>query len=50
MGVCIIGWSHGRFGRHDGIDLEGLVDSVSRQALDHAEIPPSDVDATWLGI
>jgi len=49
MGVCIIGWSHGRFGRHDGIDLEGLVDSVSRQALDHAEIPPSDVDATWLG-
>jgi acetyl-CoA C-acetyltransferase len=49
MGVCIIGWGHGRFGRHDGIDLEGLVDSVSRQALDHAGIPAADVDATWLG-
>jgi acetyl-CoA C-acetyltransferase len=49
MGVCIVGWAHGRFGRHDELDLEGLIGSVSRQAIEHAGVPARDVDATWLG-
>jgi acetyl-CoA C-acetyltransferase len=49
MAVCIVGWAHGRFGRHEGLDLEGLIDSVGHQALEHAGIAARDVDATWLG-
>jgi acetyl-CoA C-acetyltransferase len=49
MGVCIVGWAHTRFGRRDELDLEGLIDSVSRQAIEHAGIPAADIDATWLG-
>jgi acetyl-CoA C-acetyltransferase len=49
MGVCIVGWAHTRFGKHDELDLEGLIDAVSHQAIEHAGIPASDIDATWLG-
>jgi acetyl-CoA C-acetyltransferase len=49
MAVCIVGWSHGRFGRHQELDLEGLVDSVARQAVEHAGITARDIDAMWLG-
>ena len=49
MGVCIVGWAHGPFGRHDGLDLEGLVGSVSGRAIEHAGVPAQDIDATWLG-
>jgi acetyl-CoA C-acetyltransferase len=49
MAVCIVGWAHGRFGRHEELDLEGLIGSVSRQAIEHAGVAPQDVDATWLG-
>src|SRR6266481_92380 len=49
MGVCIVGWAHGPFGRHDGLDLEGLVASVSGRAIEHAGVPAQDIDATWLG-
>jgi acetyl-CoA C-acetyltransferase len=49
MGVCIVGWSHGRFGRHEDLDLEGLVASVGRQAIEHAGVDPQQIDAAWLG-
>lgn len=49
MGVCIVGWAHGPFGRHEGLDLEGLIASVSRKAIEHAGVAAQDVDATWLG-
>src|SRR5712691_10340995 len=49
MGVCIVGWAHGPFGRHDGLDLEGLVGSVSGRAIEHAGVPAADIDATSLG-
>jgi len=49
MGVCIVGWAHGQFGRHDELDLEGLIDSVGRRALEHAGVSGQDVDAAWLG-
>jgi len=49
MGVCIVGLAHGPFGRHDGLDLEGLVASLSGRAIEHAGVPAQDIDATWLG-
>jgi acetyl-CoA C-acetyltransferase len=49
MGVCIVGWAHGRFGRHEDLDLEGLVASVGRQAIEHAGVDPQQIDAAWLG-
>jgi len=49
MGVCIVGWGHGRFGRHEDLDLEGLVASVGRQAIEHAGVDPQQIDAAWLG-
>jgi len=49
MSVCIIGWGHSRFGRHDGLDLEALISSVGAEALKHAGVPAADVDAAWLG-
>lgn len=49
MGVCIVGWSHGPFGRHDGADLESLIVGVAGDAMTHAKIPAADVDGVWLG-
>ena len=49
MSVCIVGWSHSRFGKFDGADLETLITGVTRDAIAHAEIPASAIDALWLG-
>jgi acetyl-CoA C-acetyltransferase len=49
MSVCIVGWAHGRFGRHEDLDLEGLVTSVGGRAIEHAGVSPKDIDAAWLG-
>jgi acetyl-CoA C-acetyltransferase len=46
---CIVGWAHTPFGRLDGTGLEDLVTRVVVDALTHAELPASDVDALWLG-
>jgi acetyl-CoA C-acetyltransferase len=46
---CIVGWAHTPFGRLDGLGLEDLVTRVVTDALAHAELPASDVDALWLG-
>lgn len=49
MGVAIVGWAHSRFGKFDGIDLEGLISPVVRDALTHAGIAGQEVDSIWLG-
>ncbi|ATE61353.1 acetyl-CoA acetyltransferase [Thauera sinica] len=49
MTACIVGWSHSPFGRLDQFDLENLIVSVTRDALDHARLPAEEVDAIWLG-
>ena len=33
MSACIIGWSHTPFGRHEGADVEALIDRVVGAAL-----------------
>jgi len=49
MTACIVGWAHGKFGKHEGVDLEGLIASVSADALADAGIGPEDVDEIYVG-
>ncbi|QID16392.1 acetyl-CoA acetyltransferase [Nitrogeniibacter mangrovi] len=49
MNACIIGWGHTRFGKHDDANLEALIVSATREALEHAGVDGRDVDAIWLG-
>lgn len=44
----ITGWGHTKFGRFDG-DLEALILTVAREAIDHAGITPDAIDAIWVG-
>jgi len=49
MGVCIAGWAHTAFGKHESLDLEALIGTVTRDAMKHAGVPAEDIDAVWLG-
>ncbi len=49
MSGCIVGWAHGKFGRHEGRDVESLIVEVSRAALADAGVGAADIDAVYLG-
>ncbi len=45
----IVGWSHLPFGKFDHLDLETLVGQAATQALAHARIDASEIDAGFVG-
>lgn len=47
--ACIVGWSHTPFGKLDLPDLESLIASVTRPALEHAGVSPEEVDFIAVG-
>ncbi len=49
MSVCMVGWSHTRFGKLTDMDLETLVVTAGREAIDDAGLTPGDIDAIYLG-
>lgn len=49
MHTSIVGWGHTRFGRHEDADLEALIIDATKQALDHSQIDPAEIDAIYLG-
>ena len=49
MGGCIVGWSHGKFGKREGLDLEALLAEVCVGALADAGLAPGDVDEIYVG-
>jgi len=49
MTAAIVGWAHTPFGKLDAISVESLIVRVTREALDHADLKPSDVDEIVLG-
>ncbi len=49
MSGCIVGWSHGRFGKREGEDLEALIVSVAADAVKDAGLQPSDIDEIYVG-
>lgn len=46
----IVGWAHSPFGKLDVPDVEGLITSVTRSALDHAGVEPHEVDFVAVGV
>ena len=49
MEGCIVGWSHGKFGKREGADLEALLAEVCLGALVDAGLGPDDVDEIYVG-
>ncbi len=49
MTAAIVGWAHTPFGKLDTVSVESLIVRVTREALDHAGLNPSDVDEIVLG-
>ncbi|PQZ87653.1 MULTISPECIES: acetyl-CoA acetyltransferase [Pseudomonas] len=48
--AAIVGWAHTPFGKLDDLDIESLMSRVSRAALEHAQVAPSDVDMISVGV
>ncbi len=49
MTVCIVGWSHLPFGKHENEDVESLITRAAADAVADAGFAPCDVDAIFLG-
>jgi acetyl-CoA C-acetyltransferase len=49
MSVCMVGWSHTRFGKLDDDDLEALVTTAAADAIADAGLAPADIDEIFLG-
>jgi acetyl-CoA C-acetyltransferase len=49
MRVCMVGWSHTRFGRLPDDDLESLIVRATRDVLADAGVAARDVDAIFVG-
>ena len=47
--AAIIGWAHSKFGKLDGLDLEGLMTAAARDAVADAGIGFEDIDAIYVG-
>ena len=49
MSACIVGWSHTPFARHEGVDIEALIDKVVGAALADAGVAAADIDEVYVG-
>jgi acetyl-CoA C-acetyltransferase len=49
MTACIVGWAHGKFGKHENEDVESLIVQVATAALHDAGLEAKDIDAVYLG-
>ena len=49
MTACIVGWSHGKFGKLDGETSESLITKAASEAIAHAGIEPRDIDVIYVG-
>ena len=50
MTACIVGWAHTPFGKHEGTDLEGLIDQVSGGAIADAGVGADEIDGVFVGL
>ena len=50
MTACIVGWAHTPFGKHEGTDLEGLIDQVSATAIADAGVGADEIDGVFVGL
>jgi acetyl-CoA C-acetyltransferase len=49
MTACIVGWSHGKFGKREGEDLETMLVGVAADAIADAGLSPKDIDEIYVG-
>jgi acetyl-CoA C-acetyltransferase len=49
MTACIVGWSHGKFGKREGEDLEKMLVEVCVGAIADAGLAPADIDEIYVG-
>ena len=49
MTACIVGWSHGKFGKLDSETSESLIVKAASDAIAHAGIEPRDIDVIYVG-
>ncbi len=49
MTACMIGWAHGKFGKHDGVDIEDMIVPVAAEAIRDAGLAPADIDEIYIG-
>ena len=49
MTACIVGWSHSRFGKHEGKDIEAMITEVAAEAIRDAGLAPADIDEIFIG-
>src|SRR5579875_2818877 len=49
MTACMIGWAHSKFGKHEGVDIEGMIVPVAAEAIKDAGIAPGDIDEIYIG-
>ncbi|HUE45175.1 MAG TPA: thiolase domain-containing protein, partial [Aestuariivirgaceae bacterium] len=47
--TAIIGWAHSKFGKLEDSDLEGMMATAARDAVEDAGIGFEDVDAIYVG-
>ena len=45
----MVGWSHSKFGKHDGVELETLITEAALGAMDAAGVAPADIDEIFIG-
>ena len=50
MTACIVGWAHMPFGKHDDLDIEGLIERVAGAAIEDAGIAAGEVDGVFVGL
>lgn len=50
MTACIVGWSHSKFGKHEGRDVESLIREAAGGAMADAGIAAEDVDEIYVGL
>lgn len=50
MTACIVGWSHSKFGKHEGRDIESLIVEAASGAMADAGVAPADVDEIYIGL
>ena len=49
MTACMVGWTHSKFGKLEGEDVEALIVRVATAALADAGVAPADIAAIYLG-
>jgi acetyl-CoA C-acetyltransferase len=49
MTACIVGWSHSRFGKHEGKDIEAMITEVAAEAIRDAGLAPAEIDEIFIG-